>query len=111
MLHASKILDETSAIAIAKVFLKASFPTVVAESHINAERISGEKREKQLVELEAFFKSEEQLSSDLARKFGLDEDHWCVRFFPVYEEGTASTVPPTMVRVYDSDERVELHEF
>jgi len=102
-----KPLDEHSAIDLAKAFLQPKYPKVVAESHINAERIAGEKREKQLAQLIAFVESEGQSSADLAKRFGLDEDHWCVRFFPVYEEGTAGTIPPTILRVYDSDERVE----
>jgi hypothetical protein len=107
MLRTSKTLDKHSAIGLAKAFLERNYPKVVAESHINAERIAGEKREKQLAELIAFVESEGQSSADLAKRFGLDEDHWCVRFFPVYEEGSASTIPPTILRVYDSDERVE----
>jgi len=110
MLRTSKPLDQRSAIELAKAFLKPKYPKVVTESHINAEHIGVELREKQLADLATFVESEGQPSADLAKRFGLDEDHWCVRFFPVYEEGTASTIPPTILRVYDSDGRVELQD-
>lgn len=110
MLRTSKSLDEHSAIGLAKAYLEPRYPKVVAESHINVERIAGEKREKQLAELISFVEPGGQSSADLAKQFGLDEDHWCVRFFPVHEEGTAITVPPTILRVYDSDGRVVLQD-
>ena len=106
----ARSLDEHSAIDLAKAYLQPKYPKLVAESYVNAERIAGKKRENQLVELSAFVASEAQSSTDLAKKFGLDEDHWCVRFFPVYKEGTAGTIPPTILRVYDSDERVEMQD-
>jgi hypothetical protein len=110
MLRTAKTLDEHTAIDLAKGFLEPRYPKVAYESQVNAERIAGKKRERQLAELIAFVASEGEPSDDLAKRFGLDEDHWCVRFFPVYEEGTASTIPPTTLRVYDSDGRVELHD-
>jgi len=108
MLQSSKTLDEQSAIALAKEHLVSRYPKVVNESEVNAERVAGEKRERQLAELAAFVQSQGESNVGLEARFGLDEDHWLVRFFVKYPEGTASTIPPTMVRVYESDHRVEM---
>ena len=135
MLHGSQIPDEDSAIRLAKAFLQPMYPTVVAESHVNADRIAGEERQEQLNELISFSESEglscagyarqlgldedefnryvesEGLSyADLAKQIGLYEDHWRIRFFPTYEAGTASTLGPTIVHIYDSDGRIELKD-
>jgi hypothetical protein len=108
MLKIPKKLDENSVVELAKDHLSTRYPDVVAESEVNAERIAGTKREKQLSELRSFVRMQGGSVDDLARRFGLDEDHWLVRFFVKYPDGTAGTIPPTMVRVYESDYRVEL---
>jgi len=108
MLRTPNTLDETSVIEMAKDFLVERLPGVVADSSVNTERIAGPKREKQLRELESFARMQGGKADGLAERFGLNEDHWLVRFFVKYPAGTAGTIPPTMVRVYDSDSRVEL---
>ena len=108
MLKTQRTLDEISVIKLAKDHLAECFPDVTANSDVNAERIAGSKREKQLRELESFAQIQGGRADGLSERFGLNEDHWLVRFFVKYPEGTAGTIPPTMVRVYESDARVEL---
>ena len=108
MLRTTNTLNETSAIKVAKDYLAKRLPDVVAESCINAERIAGAKRVQQLKELETFARMQGGQAEELAERFGMNDDHWLVRFFVKYPEGTAGTIPPTMVRVYESDSRVEL---
>ena len=108
MLRTPKILDENSVVELAKDHLSSCYPDVVAASEVNAERIAGAKRTQQLKELESFVQMQGGNIDDLASRFGLGEDHWVVRFFVKYPDGTAGTIPPTMVRVYESDYRVEL---
>lgn len=108
MLRTPKAMDETSAVELAKDFIARCYPDVVAESDVQAERIAGPKREEQLRELEAFVQLQGGEIDKLAIQFGLIEDHWLVRFFVKYPEGTAGTIPPTMVRVYESDSRIQL---
>ena len=108
MLRASQPLDRQSAIRLAKAYLQKRNPLAVANSHITADHIAGEQRERKLAELVAFVESENQSSRDVAQRFGLQEDHWCVRFFPICEEGSATTIPPTILRVYDTDGHIEV---
>ncbi len=108
MLRTPKILDETSVVELAKEHLSSCYPDVVANSEVDAERIAGAKRKQQLKEIESFIQMQGGNIDDLASRFGLDEDHWVVIFVVKYPAGTAGTIPPTMVRVYESDHRVEL---
>ena len=107
MVRTPNTLDETSAIEVAKDYLAKRLPDVVAESVVNAEHIAGAKRVQQLRELETFARIQGGPTEGLAERHGMNEDHWLIRFFVEYPEGTAGTIPPTMVRVYESDSRVE----
>ena len=107
MLKTTKANERAFAIERARSFIAERFPAVV-DSEINAERIAGDVRRRQLEELEKFAAVQGGASKDLAVKFGLDEDHWLVRFFFRHPKGVASTLPPTIVRVYDEEDRIEV---
>jgi hypothetical protein len=99
------------AIESAKLFLARKLGKV-PPSHITAEHRTNTDIEGEREELAAFCR-QEGLTDDneingLTGRLTLEDDHWVIHFWPPSEPDRASTLPPTVVRVYDSDGRTEL---
>ena len=107
------IIDEAQAIAVAEEYLRSLGVIVDGVTEAHALRMSGDKRLKYRRDTEEFCRENGvtdvgEVSKILTESF-LDEDHWIVNFYWIEEEpDTASTAPPTTVRVYDADGRAVL---
>lgn len=104
-------ITETVAIQRAKQHLQDRFPAVVLESTIVAENVAGTSLSEHIKSVEAFLASEGRSLDEAAlKRFGLEQPHWLVKFFPLETEDVVSKLHPTFVRVF-ADGRVELSDY
>jgi hypothetical protein len=108
----NEMFNESEAIDVATEFLNEIAPDRDASADVSATHVFGKELLKRQQELREFCHQsriyDESLIANYFRECGLTEDHWLVAFHHVEEPGTASTLPPTMVMVYDKDRRAEL---
>lgn len=106
------VKGESHAIEIATKFLNGALPNGVPPSHIKARHVANEELASKQNELREFCMQSGEINVQVIEQklhqFGLLSNHWSVGFYVVDEPSTASTTPPTIVRVYDADGRAEL---
>src|SRR6476660_4130987 len=105
-------LSEFEAVEIAKPFLNANAPDRTPEVEISTTHVFDDLWTRWRRELREFCHQngvhDESEIAGYLRGSMYAEEYWLVRFFHDDEPGTASTAPPTMVRVYDKDHRAEI---
>lgn len=110
----TRVFTESQAISIAVGFLDEMLPKGSPPSHISARHVCRDELVARQKQLEEFVAQNGHSDADgvafLVKQLGPTEAHWSVQFFAIEEPGTASTTPPTIVRVYDADGHAELAE-
>jgi hypothetical protein len=100
------VISEEAAVEAAKAFLRSQLNHEMPASHIYARYLTEQDLQKGQRELKDFLLQNGVVGDHYYQlqlaEMGLLAVHWNVLFYAIDAPGTASTIPPTIVRVYNN---------